>query len=156
MHSMMQGMSAMLERMTKQEAGQEESAKKSSVEKLDGEIFEKVNKFTGGEEEWIEWSEDLRMMIDMKSPKLAKVMMHVENHGEKAVDKAVKDLVEEDGRNTSKTTPTWPGSLMSSTGGWYWSRKGRPSYSSKVVGTTMAQQRGAECMPSSRDVPSLG
>ena len=82
--------------MTKQEAGQEESAKKSSFEKLDGKIFEKVKTFTGGEEEWIEWSEDFRMIIDMKSPELAKVMKHVENHGEKAVDKAVKDLVEED------------------------------------------------------------
>ena len=59
MSSMMQGMSAMLERMTKQEAGQDESAKKSSFEKLDGKIFEKVKRFTGGEEDSIEWSEDL-------------------------------------------------------------------------------------------------
>ena len=36
MHSMIQGMSAMLERMTKQEAGQEEAAKKPSFEKLGG------------------------------------------------------------------------------------------------------------------------
>ena len=36
------------------------------------------------------------MIIDMKSPKLAKVMKHVKLHGEKAVEKAVKDLVEED------------------------------------------------------------
>ena len=55
-----------------------------------------MKQFTGGEEEWIEWSEDLRMIIDMKSAKLAKVMKHVETHGETAVDKAVIDLVEED------------------------------------------------------------
>ena len=36
------------------------------------------------------------MIIDMKSPKLAKVMKHVEIHGENTVEKAVKDLVEED------------------------------------------------------------
>ena len=52
MHSMMQGMSAMLERMTKQEAGQDESATKSAFENRDGKVFEKVKKFTGGEEEW--------------------------------------------------------------------------------------------------------
>ena len=83
----------MLERMTKQEAGQEESAKKPSFEKLGGKILEKVKKFTGGEEEWVEWSEDLRMIVDMQAPKPAKVTKHVETHGEKAVDKAVKDLV---------------------------------------------------------------
>ena len=86
----------MLEGMIKQEAGQDESAKKSSFEKVDGKVFEKVKKFTGGEEEWTEWSEDLRMIIDMKSPKLAKVMKHVELHGEKTVKKAVTDQVEED------------------------------------------------------------
>ena len=36
------------------------------------------------------------MIIDMKSPKLANVMKYVEHQGEKTLEKAVKDLVEED------------------------------------------------------------
>ena len=96
MSSMMQGMSAMLERMTKQEAGQDEPAKKPKYEQLGGKLLEKVKKFNGGEEEGVEWSDDLRMYIDMQATKLAKVMKYVETHGEKSVDKAVKDLVEED------------------------------------------------------------
>ena len=93
MSSMMQGMSAMLERMTKQGAGQEESAKKSSFEKLDENIFEKVKKCTGGEEEWIEWSEEFRMFVDMSSPKLANLMKHAEIHGEMEVEQAVREIL---------------------------------------------------------------
>ena len=73
-----------------------------------------MKKFTGVEEEWIEWSEDLRMIIDMKSPKLAKVMKHVGNHGEKPV------WWRRMWRSTNKIIPTWVGSPMSSTDGWYW------------------------------------
>ena len=96
-----QGMAALLERMTRREDAPQNEAnqdrpKPQYNEKLDGKLFEKVKTFTGGEEEWTEWSEDLRLIVDMKSSKLAKVMKHVELHGEKAVDKAVKDLVEED------------------------------------------------------------
>ena len=85
MHSMMQGMSAMLERMTKQEAGQDESAKKSKCGQLGGKLLEKMKKFTGGEEEWVEWSDEFRMYIDIQTPQLAKVMKHVETHGEKSI-----------------------------------------------------------------------
>ena len=65
-----------------------------NYEKLDGELFEKMKKLTGGEEEWIEWSDELHMIIDMKSPKLANIMKHVENHGENVVEKAVREMVD--------------------------------------------------------------
>ena len=93
---MTQAMAAMMERLTKQGASQNESAKKSKCGQLGGKLLEKMKKFTGGEEEWVEWSDEFRMYIDMQTPQLAKVMRHVETHGEKSVDKAVKDLVEED------------------------------------------------------------
>ena len=79
-------MAALLERMTRREnASQNEAAnperpKPHDHEKLDGKLFEKLKKFTGGEEEWTEWSEDLRIVIGVKSPKLATVMKHVELH----------------------------------------------------------------------------
>ena len=93
-------MAALLERMTRREnASQNEAAnperpKPHYHEKLGGKLFEKMKKFTGGEEEWIEWSDEFRMIIDMKSPKLAYIMKHVENHGEKAVEKAVREMVD--------------------------------------------------------------
>ena len=84
--SMTQAMAAMMERLTKQEASQDESAKKSKCGQLGGKLLEKMNKFTGGEEEWVEWSDEFRMYIDMQTPQLAKVMKHVETHGEKSID----------------------------------------------------------------------
>ena len=128
----------------------------AEMEKLGGKILEKVKKFTGGEEEWVEWSEDLRMIVDMQAPKLAKVMKHVENHGEKAEDKAVKDLVEEDVEEYQQDH-TDMARLSHELYRWLVlvTEGEAKSYSSKVVGTTMAQQRGAECMPSSRDAPLL-
>ena len=71
-----QGMAALLERMARREnASQNEAAnmerpKPQYYEKLGGKLFEKMRKFTGGEEEWIEWSDEFRMIIDMQSPKL--------------------------------------------------------------------------------------
>ena len=38
----------------------------------------------------------MRMIVDMQSLTLSKLMKHVESHGEKSVDQAVKDLVEDD------------------------------------------------------------
>ena len=96
MQSMAQGLSAMVEQMTKQGQNQEPQAQKPKFESLGGKVLEKVKKFTGGEEEWTDWSDDMRMIVDMQSLTLSKLMKHVESHGEKSVDQAVKDLVEDD------------------------------------------------------------
>ena len=96
MQNMVQGLSAMVEQMTKQGATQEPQVQKPKFESLGGKVLEKVKKFTGGEEEWTDWSDDMRMIVDMQSLTLSKLMKHVESHGEKSVDQAVKDLVEDD------------------------------------------------------------
>ena len=96
MQSMVQGLSAVVEQMTKQGENQEPQAQKPKFESLGGKVLEKVKKFTGGEEEWTDWSDDMRMIVDMQSLTLSKLMKHVESHGENSVDQAVKDLVEDD------------------------------------------------------------
>ena len=87
MQNMVQGLSAMVEQMTKQGATQEPQVQKPKFESLGGKVLEKVKKFTGGEEEWTDWSDDMRMIVDMQSLTLSKLMKHVESHGEKSVMK---------------------------------------------------------------------
>ena len=60
MQNMVQGLSAMVEQMTKQGATQEPQVQKPKFESLGGKVLEKVKKFTGGEEEWTDWSDDMR------------------------------------------------------------------------------------------------
>ena len=49
---------------------------------LQGKMFESYKKFSGGEEEWMDWSEDFRMMVEMKSERLSMMMEYVEVMGE--------------------------------------------------------------------------
>ena len=44
----------------------------------------------------MEWSEEFKIIVDIKSPNLAKVMQHVELHGEMPTEKAVNGAVAED------------------------------------------------------------
>ena len=60
---------------------EEEDAK----QKLWGKNFEMLKGFSGGEAEWQEWSADLLMLVETRSPELGEAMDEVKkaNHGEK-------------------------------------------------------------------------
>ena len=89
-----------MERMARTEtphSGASQGAdKKGQGGQLDGKLLRELKKFKGGEEEWTEWSEDFKMIIEMRCQKVAKLMKYVELHGEMSTEKAVNGVVEED------------------------------------------------------------
>ena len=68
--------------------------KTDKKETLYGKVFETFRKFKGGEEEWVEWSEDFKMTVDMKAEKLGMMMRHVEVHGEMSWEAAAEEMAE--------------------------------------------------------------
>ena len=54
---------------------------------MDGKLLRELKNFKGGEEEWTEWNEDFKMIIEMRCQTVAKLMKYVELHGEMSTEK---------------------------------------------------------------------